>query len=414
MMRRIQHHPATLSAVPAAMAAPPAGVAIAARTVASLHARSANNAIGTMVSTRADSRACALWARCSSATAARMRNSPATRSSGAAAGPPNSAHVRSTLATIVTPGRPAASRVPGWLMRVSASGSGWPRCTATSTGVIVGCSDGSSRVACANAVQIECPLRMARAAYSHHAATSTSLGAPGRRFHANQRPPVVWRQTTRASAQSIGSDARRGSRSEHDDDDGSRRADAEHRRIRPAHRRCRVSAPTIAAVGHDRADPRCVAIVRVDDLDDLGDAPGTAWPALDVDDHVGATHEVLAHRRERPGGRRLHDQRLQAVHRVERTVRVTRRQRPVVAGVERLHQPHHLGAADLADHEPVGAETQRGVQQPFERDRGYAVAARRAGFETDEVPDTRVELGGVLERDDPLAGCGAAEQAAQQ
>ena len=45
---------------------------------------------------------------------------------------------------------------------------------------------------------------------------------------------------------------------------------------------------------------------------------------------------------------------LQPVQRVARGVGVDGRQRPVVAGVHRLEHVERLGAADLADDDPVG------------------------------------------------------------
>ena len=83
MMRRIHSEPRPLSTAPSTTTVAPAGVMIAARTLPSVVARRASRATGMSVSTRAESRACALCARCSASTASRARSVAAVRSSGA-------------------------------------------------------------------------------------------------------------------------------------------------------------------------------------------------------------------------------------------------------------------------------------------------------------------------------------------
>ena len=76
---------------------------------------------------------------------------------------------------------------------------------------------------------------------------------------------------------------------------------------------------------------------------------------------------------------------------------------PSWPGVQRLHEPEHLGPAHLTDDEAVGPEAQRGVEQPLECDRGDSVGRRRPGLQPHDVIGGRCQLGGVLEHDDPLA-----------
>ena len=122
-----------------------------------------------------------------------------------------------------------------------------------------------------------------------------------------------------------------------------------------------------------------------------------------MDDDVDRAGELRRDGWQRPRRRRLHDQRLESVEDVEGAVGVTRRPRPVVAGVQRLDEGEHLGAAHLADDQAVGTQPQRGAHELLERDRRWAVDGGRAGLEPEEVNGGRQQLGGVLDRDDPLA-----------
>ena len=75
----------------------------------------------------------------------------------------------------------------------------------------------------------------------------------------------------------------------------------------------------------------------------------------------------------------------------------------VVAGVERGQQLAHLGAAALAEHEPVGAHPQRLAQQPCEADPAGALEVRLPRLERNEVRMPHPQLGDILDRDDALA-----------
>ena len=88
--------------------------------------------------------------------------------------------------------------------------------------------------------------------------------------------------------------------------------------------------------------------------------------------------------------------------RVARRVRVDRRQRALVARVHRLEHVERLGAADLADDDPVGAHAQGVADELANPDLALALDVRRARLERDHVLLLELELGGVLDRDDAL------------
>ena len=71
-------------------------------------------------------------------------------------------------------------------------------------------------------------------------------------------------------------------------------------------------------------------------------------------------------------------------------------------GVHGLDQGQHFVAADLADHDAVGTEAQRGAYQVGEVDRPRPVERRRSGFEPDGVRVMQGKFGGVLDDDQPL------------
>ena len=83
-------------------------------------------------------------------------------------------------------------------------------------------------------------------------------------------------------------------------------------------------------------------------------------------------------------------------------VGVAGRQRPVVAGGHRLEHVERLAGTTLADDDPVGAHVHRVPQQVADRDLALALEVRRARLERDHVLLAELELGRVLDRDDPL------------
>ena len=95
-------------------------------------------------------------------------------------------------------------------------------------------------------------------------------------------------------------------------------------------------------------------------------------------------------------------QRLQPGQRVVGGVGVHRGQRALVAGVHRLQHVQRLAAADLADDDPVRAHPQRVADQVADGHRAAALDVRRPGLQPDHVLLLQRQLGGVLDRDDPL------------
>ena len=169
-----------------------------------------------------------------------------------------------------------------------------------------------------------------------------------------------------------------------------------------SHARTLVIRPTTVSPRDDR--PQLQALTAGRDLGDLDDAPRRRrrarprWTTTSIE-----RVEVLAHGAQRPRRRGLDDQRLQAVQGVEGAVGVARRPRAVVAGVQGLHERQHLRPAHLADDQAVGTQPQRGAHELLERDGVRPVGCRRPGFEAHEVVGRRQQLGGVLDRHDPLA-----------
>ena len=96
-------------------------------------------------------------------------------------------------------------------------------------------------------------------------------------------------------------------------------------------------------------------------------------------------------------------QRLDAAQRVRGGVRVHRRHRAVVAGVQRLQHVERLGAAHLADDDAVRSHPQRVAHELADRDLAPAFEVRRAALEPHHVVLLQAQLGSVLDRDHPLA-----------
>ena len=198
-------------------------------------------------------------------------------------------------------------------------------------------------------------------------------------------------------------------RQHHDEQRGSHRDDREVNSARVHQARLRCEVADDVRTGDQRADRRRpIAGHHLDDVDDL---TGCAGGPCDVDDHVDRSRQLGADRGEWPARRGLHHERLEPEEGVDRAVGVARGQRTVVAGVHGLHQPGHLVAADLADHEPVGSQPQRGAHELVEGDRSDAVGRGRSGFEAHDVRVGGLQFGGVLQDDDALARIGEAEQA---
>ena len=119
---------------------------------------------------------------------------------------------------------------------------------------------------------------------------------------------------------------------------------------------------------------RCTSVIAV--------TPARAVvEALEVDDQVERRGDLLADRAHGQvvAGHQHH--RLDARERVARRVGVHRGERAVVARVHRLEHVQRLGAADLADDDPVGAHAQRVADELADRDLALALDVLRPRLE---------------------------------
>ena len=104
-----------------------------------------------------------------------------------------------------------------------------------------------------------------------------------------------------------------------------------------------------------------------------------------MDDQVERRRDLLPdrpHRQVEPGHQH---HRLDTRERVARRVRVDRRERAVVAGVHRLEHVERLGAAHLADDDPVGPHAERVADELADRDLALALDVLRARLEPEHV-----------------------------
>ena len=127
--------------------------------------------------------------------------------------------------------------------------------------------------------------------------------------------------------------------------------------------------------------------------------PPLALGPPQLHDHVDGLPDVLPHFGE--GQRRTslqyHDR--QPVDREFCGLRVDGRNRPTMAGVDRLEIGQGLGAAQLANDDPVGAHAEGGLQEGI----GAALRAGTAvGQEGDGVRLAGEEFEGVLNGDQPF------------
>ena len=97
----------------------------------------------------------------------------------------------------------------------------------------------------------------------------------------------------------------------------------------------------------------------------------------DLDQQVERARDLLSDRTEGQVDACCQHQRLEAGQRVTGRVRVDRRQRALVARVHRLEHVQGLGAADLADDDPVGTHAQRVPDELADADLALALDVRR-------------------------------------
>ncbi len=145
-------------------------------------------------------------------------------------------------------------------------------------------------------------------------------------------------------------------------------------------------------------------LVVVDPVD-LGDVDDLARAVLEpggVDDQVDRRRDLVADRPQRQLVAGHQDHRLEPAEHVRRGVGVAGRQRAVLAGRHRLEHVEGLARTTLADDDPVGSHVQAVAQQVADGDLAHALEVRRAGLELDDVRLVELQLGGILDRDDPL------------
>ena len=122
-----------------------------------------------------------------------------------------------------------------------------------------------------------------------------------------------------------------------------------------------------------------------------------------MNDEVERARDLLADRAHRQVEARHQHHRLDARERVALAVGVDGRQRAVVAGVHRLQHVERLGAAALADDDPVGPHAQRVAEEVADADLAGALDVGRPRLEAHDVRLVEQQLGRVLDRHDALA-----------
>ena len=138
---------------------------------------------------------------------------------------------------------------------------------------------------------------------------------------------------------------------------------------------------------------------------DLGDVDDPAAAVLEpgcVDDEVHRRSDLLPDRPQRQLVAGHQDHRLDAREHVARRVCVARGERSVVARVHRLEHVQGLASSALADDDAVRAHVQGVADQQANRDLAFALQVCRPRLEGDHVLLTQLELGRVLDGDDPL------------
>ena len=144
--------------------------------------------------------------------------------------------------------------------------------------------------------------------------------------------------------------------------------------------------------------------LHADDLGHVGDAPAAVLQPALVHDQVDRARDLLpdgAHRQVEAGHQH---HRLQAGERVTGRVGVDGGERAVVAGVHRLQHVERLATADLTDHDPVRPHPQRVADQVADGDLALALEVGRPVLQPQPVRLAELQLGGVLDGDDALAG----------
>ncbi len=137
-------------------------------------------------------------------------------------------------------------------------------------------------------------------------------------------------------------------------------------------------------------------------LGDRDDLARAVLEARQLDDQVDGTGNLLADGLQGQVHAGHQDQGLEPREGLTGRVGVDRRHRSIVAGVHGLEHVEGLTGAALADHDAVGAHPQGVDDQIADVDAALAVDVRRARLEPAHVFLVELELGGVLDGDDPL------------
>ena len=139
------------------------------------------------------------------------------------------------------------------------------------------------------------------------------------------------------------------------------------------------------------------------DLADRDDAARAVGHPRLVDDEVHRAGHLLADRLVRQPESGHQRERLDAPQRLLRRTGMDGRQRAVVAAGHRREHVERLGAADLPDDDAVRPHAQRVSHEPADRHLAASLQRCRARLEPHDVRMAQPQLGGVLDRHDPLA-----------
>ena len=142
--------------------------------------------------------------------------------------------------------------------------------------------------------------------------------------------------------------------------------------------------------------------------------PGAVDEPRDLDDDVERARDLLADRPQRQIDARREDEHLEARERVAGRVRVDGGERALVARVHRLEHVDRLRAANLADDDAVGPHAQGVPHEVADANLALPLDVGRPRLERDDVLLVELQLGCVLDREDPLAVRDEARQHVQQ
>src|ERR1700687_2275125 len=145
--------------------------------------------------------------------------------------------------------------------------------------------------------------------------------------------------------------------------------------------------------------------IAVFDSGDLGHADDaadtTTQPGL-LNDQVDGGPDRLPDSPRRQVLSRLEHKGLETDQALVRVVGVDRGHRTIVAGVHGLEHVQRLTTSTLTDDDPVGSHTQTALDELADGHRAFAFHVRRTRLELDPVRLLKLELRGVLTRDQPF------------